>query len=43
VILESFDHDLHQVMRPAFDSIWNACGLEGSLNYDAAGAWKLKR
>jgi len=42
VIIESFDQDLHEAMRPAFDSIWNACGLAGSLNYDGSGKWNPK-
>jgi len=26
-------------LKTAFDSIWNACGLPRSLNYDANGNW----
>ncbi len=31
-----------QVLKPAFDSIWNACGWERSENYDEQGNWLLK-
>lgn len=27
------------LMRPLFDSIWRACGLERSFNYDDKGKW----
>lgn len=27
-------------LRPAFDQIWNACGIERSYNFDAQGNWK---
>jgi hypothetical protein len=30
-----------QVLKPAFDSIWNACGYERSQNYDEQGNWLL--
>lgn len=26
-------------LRPAFDRVWNACGVPQSLNYDASGNW----
>ena len=28
-----------EVMKPAFDMIWNACGYSGSKNYDKDGQW----
>lgn len=28
------------ILKPAFDSIWNACGYERSFNYDNKGEWK---
>jgi len=31
-----------RILRPAFDSIWNACGYERSMNYDQKGNWLLK-
>jgi len=29
-----------KIMRPIFDAIWNAGGLEGCWNYDEEGRWK---
>ena len=31
------------VLKPAFDAIWNSCGLAKSLNYDENGEWKPER
>ena len=28
-----------EVMKPAFDMVWNACGHSGSKNYDKKGKW----
>lgn len=39
VIIESYDFVAENVLRPCFDSIWNACGLPRSLNYDENGNW----
>ena len=39
VIVESYDGKAEDVLRPCFDSIWNACGFPRSLNYDAEGNW----
>jgi hypothetical protein len=38
-IVESYERDPPEVMRPAFDSIWNACGYARSLNYSNSGKW----
>lgn len=43
VVFEDFDRDPQAVaarMRPAFDAVWNACGLPRSPNYDASGRWR---
>lgn len=37
VIVENFDSDLAEIMRPIFDTVWNAAGYIGSPNYDASG------
>lgn len=42
VLIETYDCDLPQVLRPVFDSVWNACGYKRSFNYDEEGNWKLK-
>jgi Predicted transcriptional regulator containing an HTH domain and an uncharacterized domain shared with the mammalian protein Schlafen len=31
--------DASRFMRPAFDLVWNAVGMRGSLNYDESGEW----
>ncbi|MCD6453036.1 MAG: ATP-binding protein, partial [Dehalococcoidales bacterium] len=42
VIIESYDVIPEKVLKPCFDSIWNACGYKGSFNYDDAGEWNPK-
>jgi hypothetical protein len=37
VIIESYDVQAEDVLRPCFDSVWNACGFPGSFNYDNTG------
>jgi len=32
-----------EVLKPAFDSIWNACGYKRSFNYDENGNWRPRR
>ncbi|MBE9513344.1 MAG: ATP-binding protein [Chloroflexi bacterium] len=39
VILESYDVIPEKVLKPCFDSIWNACGFPKSFNYNDAGEW----
>jgi hypothetical protein len=39
VIIQSFDVEPGQAMRPVFDSVWNAAGWPRSMNYDDAGTW----
>ena len=39
VVLEGPDVDFYRVLRPVFDLVWNACGLERSYNYDEQGKW----
>lgn len=36
-VIESYGVKAQQVLRPCFDSIWNACGLPRSFNYDNNG------
>jgi len=40
IFIESYDVDAKDILRPCFDSIWNACGYSRSLNYNEAGEWK---
>lgn len=39
VVIESYDVKAKDVLRPSFDSIWNACGYPRSLNYNDSGEW----
>ncbi|MGA2159651.1 MAG: ATP-binding protein [Dehalococcoidia bacterium] len=39
VIVDNYNTKAEIVLRPCFDSIWNACGFERSLNYNEAGKW----
>jgi hypothetical protein len=38
-VIETYDVSAEDILRPCFDSIWNACGFPRSLNYDDAGKW----
>jgi len=40
--VEDADTPAERILRPAFDSIWNACGYEQSMNYDENGTWQVK-
>jgi hypothetical protein len=42
VAVEGVKASGENVLKPAFDAIWNACGYKCSLNYDEDGNWKLK-
>lgn len=39
IIVQNYEVRAEDVLKTAFDSIWNACGLPRSLNYDANGNW----
>ena len=39
VIIESYDINAAKELKPCFDSIWNACGFKGSVNYNDKGEW----
>lgn len=41
ILLESGSVDAGAVLKPLFDSVWNAGGCEGSPNYSASGNWIL--
>lgn len=40
VIINSWDDRLETLLKPSYDLIWNHCGFQGSLNYDANGNWR---
>lgn len=37
ILVDDFEANPAQFMKPAFDHIWNACGLSRSSNYEAEG------
>jgi hypothetical protein len=39
VVIERFDIDPAEVMKPIFDAVWNATGFPRSMNYDDSGKW----
>jgi hypothetical protein len=39
IVIESFEVNAAAVMRPIFDSVWNAAGWPRSMNYDESGEW----
>jgi len=43
VVINDFNEDLSHLLKPAFDIVWNACGLPGSINYDQEGNWIGKK
>ena len=38
--IESYDLPAAMILKPAFDSIWNACGYKQSRNYDENNNWR---
>jgi hypothetical protein len=42
-VIESYAVKPDEVLKPAFDAIWNSCGFPKSLNYDDKGEWKPNR
>ena len=43
VIVGSYDTPSDKILKPCFDSIWNACGFPRDLYYNAAGEWTPPR
>jgi len=42
IIIESYEVSAEKVLRPLFDSIWNACGFPRDLYYNDNGEWAPK-
>ncbi|EQC1535506.1 AlbA family DNA-binding domain-containing protein [Clostridium botulinum] len=40
LIINNYNVDTKTILRPIFDSIWNACGFSESLNYDENNNFK---
>lgn len=41
-LIDSYDTEPKDILRPMFDLIWNACGYEHSYNFDEKGNWIAK-
>ncbi len=41
-IIDSYDIEPKDILRPMFDLIWNACGYERSYNFDETGNWVVR-
>jgi hypothetical protein len=39
ILIENYDIDGANILKPSFDAVWNACGHPGSLSYDKDGNW----
>lgn len=40
IIVENYDVNAATLLRPTFDTLWQACGFEQSPSYDNEGNWK---
>jgi hypothetical protein len=40
--IEDYDKEASHILKPVFDTIWQACGFPCSSNYDADGDWNPK-
>jgi len=40
IVIENFDFEVENILKPWFDAVWNACGFPHSRNYDGSGKWK---
>ena len=38
-VFENFEQNVASTLKPSLDILWNACGIDGSLNFDADGNW----
>lgn len=39
VVMDNYEDKSEDILKPIFDSVWNACGFPRSLNYDEEGKW----
>jgi hypothetical protein len=42
-MVETFECDLGEVLKPVFDAVWNAAGSEKSIYYEGSKWTGLKR
>lgn len=43
VVVNNFEAPVIPLLRPAFDRVWNAAGIEKSINFDDAGNWQPRQ
>jgi hypothetical protein len=43
LLIQNFNVQPHQALKPLFDMVWNAFGLARSYNYDEEGNWSPQR
>jgi len=41
ILVETYEDDLDKLLKPCFDSLWNAIGISSSPNYDEEGNWHI--
>ncbi|MCA1579137.1 MAG: hypothetical protein LC794_17445 [Acidobacteria bacterium] len=41
-LMQSFDEDIDRLMRPVFNRVWNASGVQASPCFDEQGQWRGK-
>jgi schlafen family protein len=39
IVVQEMSPPITKAMKPIFDMLWNACGLVGSVDFDAEGNW----
>lgn len=43
VIVENYEIEVAEILKPCFDALWNACGFLCSPNYDENGKWRTQK
>ncbi|WP_053322557.1 helix-turn-helix domain-containing protein [Mariprofundus ferrooxydans] len=43
ILIEDYAADVHSIIKPALDALWNTCGHHGCSWYDEAGNWQPPR
>ncbi|MCE5213240.1 MAG: ATP-binding protein [Methanobacterium sp.] len=40
ILIDEFEDKIEDLLKPVFDTVWNACGIEKSPNYNDNGEWE---
>ena len=43
IVIEDSEIDVEKILKPWFDTVWNACGFPRSNNFDDSGKWTGRR